>query len=279
MRALAVTAALLWTGVAHAATWERVESARDDEGFTLPSPETRLELTALAAALTRDAVRGELDPSLSARAAALGLRLDVADGVAWLADAEETRRGTGLLAVRIGPMPAELVLQAPHPFYDLGTGPIVALMFDEGLARAAMLATVHRKAASASDASHSPEGGFQALTVGVAQALTDPLFVQLHGFGGSTSDAQLVVSEGSARWWKLPEVGAAVGAALGATDVRFGQDEPALAARQNVQGMVLADTSRFLHLELDKASRDALKEDAARRLALADALRKVVATP
>lgn len=271
----------LWAialGTAHAqdaSTWERVASVRAGEGFALPDVQQRAALAELVADLATAAPRGELPARLGPRATELGLQLSIQEDRVWLHEDPEAPTGLGLLALRLGPLPSEVVLQAPHPFYDLGTGEIVATMFDEGGVRAAVIATVHRKAAPASDMSHSPTSGFQALTLALGDALVEPVVVQLHGFSDQTSASDVVLSEGSSRWWRLEEVGLRLSTALSVQDLRLGTEVPELAARYNVQGLALADRSRFLHIELDRALRDQLRESDTLRASLRGALQEV----
>lgn len=257
-----------------AGTWDLVRARKADSAPTLPTAAERRGYTSLVRDLARAAPSGVVPDALGGRAAALGLDLVRDDGVAWLVETTGHVRGVGVVGFRLGPLLEDLVVQAPHPFTDKHTGAIVAAMFDAGELRAACVATVRRDSGPDADPAHTPTGWLQAATDGLADALDDPLFVQLHGFAASTADADAVVSSGRARPPResIGAVAEQVGIGLGATDVRTGYDIPALAARRNAQGRLLAGRARFLHVELSARMREGLKEDASRRAALADTL-------
>ncbi len=262
---------LAWSALA--GVWEAVEQQRSSpEAFALLSPRERWDLAVLVRDVVRHAPMGELPAELAARADGLGWVLEDDAGVAVLR--EQEARGGGLLAVRLGPVSGELVLQAPHPWFDLNTGRIACRAFEESsLARALIVATVHRNAAPESDAAHSPEQGFQALTQGVVAGLAAPSLVQIHGYA-ETTEADAVVSPGAT--WTRPEAfeerRQRLAVALGADDVRTGAEVPELAATTNVQGRLVTGEARFLHLELSKAQRDRLLAEPAARAALIEAL-------
>ncbi|MFT4624325.1 MAG: hypothetical protein ACI8PZ_002984 [Myxococcota bacterium] len=260
---------------AHAGVWEAVEARRaSPEAFVLPSVRERYALAMLARDLVRHARSKRLPRSIPRRAEALGWTISVEGDVAVLAEGGPGQGG-GLLAVRLGRSTSALVVQAPHPWFDLNTGRIACRMFEENPEIfAVMVATVHRRAAPGSDAAHSPEQGFQAMTQGVVDGLPAPLFVQLHGYG-RTSDADAVLSPGSA-WMRPGEFESALVAvqeALDLEDVRTGVEVPELGAKTNVQGRLVAGRARFLHMELSKAPRDRLLAEPELRARLAAALR------
>lgn len=261
-------------GLAWAGTWELVAARRDDMGYTVPAAEQRAAYAALVRDLARAAPAGPLPADASARAAALDLELVREGDRVWLLERVGATRGAGVLAIRTGPLAHELVVQAPHPTSDLHTGQIVGALFDAGGIRAACFATTHRWAVARSDVAREPSTWFQSATDGLADALLDPLFVQVHGFGEASTVADAVVSEGAARIApaELTLAVRRLAVGLDATDVRTGDEVPALAARGNVQGRLLADRARFLHVELSFVLRDGLRADDARRRAFVDAL-------
>ncbi|MCB9760736.1 MAG: hypothetical protein H6739_12920 [Alphaproteobacteria bacterium] len=241
------------------------------------SDDWRAALVELVEVLARAAPRGAVpDDDAGERANALGM-LWLRDGdVAWIAEVQGSPRGYGALGLRLGPLDAELVLQTPHPRADLHTGDIATALFMGGGVRALSIATTHRR--TARDAAHDPASPMQAVTQGLAAGLADPLFVQLHGFAEATSDADAVLSGGATRWTEaaLACARVRVGAALHA-EVRSGEQVPALAAQTNVQGQLLKDRARLLHLELSLPQRQVLRDDADRQAALRDALLAVAA--
>jgi hypothetical protein len=269
---------IAWVATAAAATWDLVKDHRSDRTFVTPSPEERVSWSEVVADLLRAAPGGQTPDTLRDRAAALGFEwLDRGDGTIVLADRADALRGAGVFAVRLGPLATELVLQAPHPFYDKGTGQLAAELFDAGAVRALCVATANRYAAEGSDPAHAPEGWMQAATDGIARAVPAPLFVQIHGFSQKTTDACAVLSDGPVRLdpARLQSAGRAVADALGCEDVRTGDQVPELAARKNAQGLLLVDRAAFLHLELSPEIRTSLLADEGRQVHLSAALSKL----
>lgn len=266
---------IFWVSIASAGTWELVQERRDTvEVQGDAQVEARAAYTRLVRDLARAAPSGQVPADSGARAAALDLELQLDGTALWLRERADAARGRGVVALRIGPLAEELVVQAPHPTSDLHTGAIAGALFDGGGVRAACFATTRRSAYDGADAAHAPASWFQSATDGLADALVDPLFVQVHGFGGNTTEADGVVSEGPRRLPReeLDRAVRRISVSLGASDVRTGDEVPALAARTNAQGRLLADRARFLHVELSLAQREGLRADAARRTAFVDAL-------
>ncbi len=275
---------ILLLGVALGGAWELARERRPEGEVQDPSAEQRARYAALVRALGRAAPAATLPPDAEARAAELGLELRREGDQLWLLERAEPLpglglRGVGVLGLRLGPLPAELVLQAPHPSSDLHTGPLASALFDAGGVRAVQLATTHRDAGEGADPAHNPASWFQGATDGLADALADPLVVQLHGFSRDTSEADAVLSEGAT---PLPpaELAAMIrrfSAAMGLDDVRDGTQVPALAGRDNAQARLLAGRARFLHLEMSLPLRVALRDEAERRAALSALLRSLAA--
>jgi hypothetical protein len=143
-----------------------------------------------------------------------------------------------------GPM----VVEAPHPKFDLYTHTEAGALFTKANARAFLLATTHRNANAATDSDGDTVGDqsnydgpnvFESVHETVALDGTDA--VQIHGYGNSTEpDYDIIVSEGqpspSARTLQLAQdlrdspgafrVGVydgVIGTALGATGNKQGQ--------------------------------------------------------
>jgi hypothetical protein len=269
---------IFWVAPAFAGTWDAVRDHRSDDPFVPPMPDQRAAFSALVSDVVRLAPGGNLPPDLQDRAATLGFEVvDGRAGTVVLADCTGELRGAGLFAIRLGPLPTEIVLQAPHPFYDKGTGEIASELFDAGGVRALTVATANRYVAPGSDPAHTPTSWFQAATDGLADGLPEPLFVQLHGFAEGTTEANAVLSEGPTHLdaVRLRSAADAVAMALRCTDLRTGDAVPELAARTNAQGLLLVDRAAFLHLELSPQVRQELLIDAEDRARLSLALASI----
>lgn len=256
-------------------TWELALVHQSPQHYVLPSAATRGALRELVRRLAEAAPGGTLPGDAAERADALGLRLDVDGPLVWLHDPDGHDRGAGVLALRLGPLDQELVVEAPHPTTDENTGAITAALFDAGDVRAACIATSNRNSGPGSDPADLTRSWMSVMTLGLADALDRPTFVQLHGFEPDTSDADAVLSPGvgsvDAATWRTALRAVAVG--LGVADVRTGDEVPDLAARDNAQGKLLARRGLpFWHLELSASTREALRKSRARRDTLLEQL-------
>ncbi len=254
-----------------------------------PPDEARLgRLRALAAAVVRGLAPGPPPPALEAQAAALGLELlrarDAAGEVWVLREPAGRREGTGLYAFRPGGAP--LCLQAPHTFFDEGTGPIALAVFADLRAAGLFVNTVHRHAPSPegsglADAAHAERTAYRAVTEGMLEAARWPV-VQLHGFTERDSlgrDVAAVISDGEpARPGDAPAVRLRQALARRLAPARvllYGADVRALGGTTNLLGArVRAAGVPFLHLELSAAARRRLRDGGAAPLSesLAEAL-------
>jgi hypothetical protein len=142
----------------HDLTPERVRAElwpRPPPAFVPMTVEDRAELGAIVAALAWTAVAGGDLRALAARARGIGFGIEiwrVRGRVFWaLREQPEQRRGAGAYLLRPGPSldsAPEIVLQAPHAYFDLGTGNLAAALFfgeeGSGRARALFTNTAHR---------------------------------------------------------------------------------------------------------------------------------------
>ncbi len=256
--------------------------------FTPPDAARLARLRALAADIVRALGPGSPPPALRDRAAADGLDLalarDAAGDVWVLRESAGRREGTGLYAFR--PEGAPICVQAPHTFFDEGTGPIALAVFADVKGACLFVNTVHRHAPSSggeflADVAHADRTAFRAVTQGMLESARWSI-VQLHGFGERDDvgrDVAAVVSDGgSARCKGSPaaRLRHALARRLAPGRVLLhGVDTRALGGTTNIIG---ADTRRagglFLHIELSAAARRRLRDGGAAPLsaALAEAL-------
>lgn len=242
--------------------WEAVKTVRVREiGEVHPATvEQRLALDTLIQAVVRAAPSGGLSEALVAEASALGCSLRVDGQLAVLSG----RPGWALLVVRLGNA-SPWILEAPHPWYDLGTGDLTEKLFLESDARAAVFATTHRALGPETDAAHAVEGTFHTVTLALVESMEEPVVVQIHGFGPGHTDADAVVGG----WGADALANSLVAAGWGAVD---GSVVPALGGRTNVTVRALTGRAPVAHLELSKARRKALRREPADRAVLWTAL-------
>jgi hypothetical protein len=251
--------------------------------FEPPCAERLLRLRSLAADLVRGLSPGQPTQALRDRAAAEGLELVQASdaaGLLWvLREAGGRRAGTGLYAFRPGGAP--LCIQAPHTFFDEGTGQIALAAFAELRAGCLFVNTVHRHAPSAggeglADVAHAERSAYRSMTQGLLEGARWTV-VQLHGFAGHDelgAGAGAVVSDGVAtRPAGAPAARLRDALASRLAPLRvllYGVDASTLGATTNVEG---ADVRRaggsFLHLELSAVARRRLRDGGVAPLASA----------
>jgi hypothetical protein len=240
-----------------------------------------------------------------AQAEAAGFRIerwDVDGQPYWaLVELPEQRRGAGAYIFRVAPAAAdeaaEILLQAPHAYFDVGTGQLGAQLFffppPGARPRAFFTNTIHRYQSapgkklkqknSPADVAHNPEHGFSTATEAFVRTLGGhALVVQLHGFAGRPEDDEdsagaaaggaapageiaMVVSAGD-KHGSSPRslaLAAALTKLFGAGVKRFPEDTRVLGATTNVQMRALAHVpgAEFVHIEMSAATRKALAAD------------------
>lgn len=263
--------------------------------FEVSTIEEREAVVAIVEALVRGAVAGDAPlAQLAGRANKVGLRLQVwrVDGQRYwaLVEAEEDRRGAGAYIIRVGERPAKgplVLLQAPHAFFDLGTGELALRLFFADHPRAVGLFTntLHRywdetgdfqkRERSPADVCHRTDHVFQHATDGATRALRDLLIVQLHGFADSKRRPDAIVSSGDIAESspQVQRISLALQAVLG--DVRrFPEEVDELGGTTNAQARLLRTSRRahFVHLELSASARKKLQRKPELLARMADVL-------
>lgn len=93
---------------------------------------------------------------------------------------------------------SELIIQVPHPLNDMNTGRQGIRAFKELDARVFCLSGTHRyNNEPFSDPTAHHISIFQATTEIVHDRLSNPVFVQLHGFGKQSTDPDIILSNGT----------------------------------------------------------------------------------
>lgn len=110
-----------------------------------------------------------------------------------------------------------LILQAPHIKNDINTGKQAVYCFKNNVARAIFISGTHRcnnsessscsgttstcnsgsEAYRVSDLAHNTNSVFQKTTENVFNAISNSVFIQLHGFGKQASDPYVILSNGT----------------------------------------------------------------------------------
>jgi len=251
------------------------------------------------------AVRGKAaDPkAFAAPLAAAGFTLEVwqVGGKSYwvLLEDPARRRGAGAYLFRLGPpQPEEILLQAPHADYDVGTGDISAQLFfappPGNAPRALFLNTIHRyqvtpgqrerRPGSPADVAHNPDHLYAHATEAALTA-GPMLVVQVHGFGTRSDDdgddddvpagTTMIVSAGreTGSTPRSNAVAAALRRRFGDGVRRFPEDVSVLGATTNVQGRAARSRAGdFVHVEIAASLRKQLRDGGAPLQQLGEAL-------
>lgn len=270
--------AVVWAEPApdgHAWLETTFEAQRDAAVWRATTPTERDALVRFGAELALYVADCEADrAALDAAGRSAGLAVSTRPGLpGWLVVTEADPHGTGMSVWRCGEA-TEVVVQAPHSRHDLKTDDIARHALDAGV-RGIMWNLVHRYRALPdelpSDAVHPADvtrhatSGFHTLSLAWAASVPEGRVLQIHGFGGDRDGAAAILSSGDAT--RPPEAARAPTEAAGIAPVKvYGVDIRQLGATRNVLGRALlrAPRLRFLHVELDRPTRDALAADRAR---------------
>lgn len=261
MTPLLLALALIAFPLAQARSLDPLSIPRADDAPALLSLAEQQTYRALVEDLTEAALIESIDPLLFERAEQLGLSLSHRGRILELRPRDLSQGAVGVLLLRTGPLQAEVILAAPHPFDDLRTGSIAWLAFENAPVRALFVATQSRYASDRADPTRNPQSTLQILTEVMADRLEAPWFVQVHGFSPSTSGLSAVISGGSSGTPLaiLEDCAGTLSAIVGRADVQTGRRVPELAGLQNLQGNYLRDRARFVHVELGRSLRDELE--------------------
>jgi hypothetical protein len=211
-------------------------------------------------------------------------------------------RGAGAYIIRVGGAAETgptILLEAPHNFYDVGTGRLAAELFfakrQGARPRALFTNTIHRyqlvpgdkrkRKNNPADVAHQPQHAFTIATLAFARTAGSVRVIQLHGFGARDEDGDddgdpgsiaMVVSAGDATG--SSNISAAIADALvrvlGSDVKRFPEQTKELGATTNAQGKLLRGQAgaTFVHVEMSATVRKRLAGEAPLREQLAAAL-------
>jgi hypothetical protein len=257
--------------------------------FSPPASDRLLKMRSLVAMLAASNSTGKpIAQQAVADARQLDLELVVARdavGEVWvLREAHERRAGDGFYVFRPGGR--SLCVQAPHTFFDQGTGEIALSVFAQTKAACLFVNTVHRYARSTTpdhpaDVAHANQTMFRSATEGLLDALrlsdrpsvrpsVRLSILQVHGFTARRAipaDVLAIISDGTSR----PDPQAAASRLRAALQARlspgrvflFGRDTRELGATTNVEGVLARKAgAAFVHVELSESLRERLRTQA-----------------
>ncbi len=176
-----------------------------------------------------------------------------------LREGADQNKGWGLYIFRSGNNSSDMVIETPHPLYDLNTDRIGILAFEKSRARAFLLAGTHRNANrdGSADAAHSPRSMFQAVHESVAASSTT--VIQIHGFTlvKEPGYPQIVLSSIGADTSSVSELSSILESKNFTTGIANGEKLKELEATNNIQGKYAsASGATFIHMELESSIRN-----------------------
>lgn len=200
----------------------------------------------------------------------------VANTELWLLREDAAhRRGRGVYLFRAGrPAARSILLEAPHVYFDIGTGAISVAAFladATGREHALFGNSSHRyqgavnaaSGANPADPAHNTSHPIHVATTVVLKT-TATTVVQLHGFGASSSipsSVAAVVSAGVATGSSVTstQVAGAMAVVLAGTTARYPEQTTALGATANVQGQYARSVGMaFVSIEMASSARTEL---------------------
>ena len=192
------------------------------------------------------------------------------------------RRGRGVFAVRTG-QGTPLFIQAPHRYYDIGTGVIARKLFVESDSLFIAWNSAPRYVSDTSDLAHTAKSYLQAMSLAFALLYPKGHVLQLHGFSSKkrttrqAPKAQVIVSDGTdSPSSETQRLTACLKRDLTRHTVLYPRDVHELGATTNTIGRALRRRSfkGFLHMEMSRALRMRLIKDPLARGAIIGCLQE-----
>lgn len=196
-----------------------------------------------------------------------------------LLESENNYSGKGGYIFRIGIVRYNnILLQAPHSFFDKDTFQIALDIFFNYPIKGFYFNTMHRykiekevdnKKFFPCDVAHNPESYFQEMTKGYINNLENPLIIQIHGFSPKdleNSQIKMVLSTGKLKGSDnyFEKITKNMKKEFGNEFVKIYPEEISiLGGETNVQGKFIAKIKKggFLHIELSNNFRKELKNN------------------
>jgi len=239
----------------------------NSESYVIPTDQDQAQFAKLIGMLASADFSGAAD--LAARNNySLTYYVDRGDNMTMdylLRENKPIEKGWGLYAFRKDSK-SNIVIEAPHPLYDMRT-PSVALDIYRALsARALLVAGAHRNANAdkSADVAHADQSIFQSVHIALTQEIQaesgNVIILQIHGFHTSKHDGYPPVvlgfgaetgAEETALAQKIKDALAEQGITAG---ICMGSELQDLCARTNIQGSA-ANEGIFIHMELDESLR------------------------
>lgn len=225
------------------------------------------------------------DPAaLAAEASQLAMTLDRVGALVIVRESNQAKQGRGFFVFRRDPAPETRadVLLVPHGFKDEMTRDIGLALFHQGRFAAAAWNTVPRSYERNSvsvdaDMAHLPGTWFTAFALAAARAWPTGQTLQIHGFdqgkrkSDAAAEADMILSNGTRTAGpQLRRQQQCLASALTRPVLLYSESMRELGGTTNVQGAALRELGYpgFVHIEMSRPLRQALRDDEATRAAL-----------
>ncbi len=267
--------------------------AQPDAEFAPMTADELLQLRELTVQLWRG-ISADQRITVASAAAALGMQLSylmVDQTKLWLLrDNPTAPQGSGCYVFRDEPPPpGAILLQAPHVYFDVGTGYIAAALFMASASASRVHAVIgntahryiqangskQRQQQNLADAAHNAEHPMAHVSAALSAAYSLTI-VQLHGFDPGNHELDQIDAVVSAGVEPAPDAARITADTLRALGLRvalFPDDTAALGATTNVQGVnARAHQREFVHIELATNVRERMRKNRDQAQALASVL-------
>ena len=204
-------------------------------------------------------------------------------GVWVIGEDPSAKRGAGAFVLRAKPK-NDVIVEAPHTFYDLGTLDIARAIFEKKQCRALVINTVHRyrgkdvkgdddDGGSPSDVAHVEHSFFQIAHEELSRTFAHSPVVQIHGFADSKAPGAAIVSASGTNGPASGVARSLKQSSVLPTVLLYPDDVKVLGGMTNMQARWSAKNGRgFVHIELSASTRERLRRESAFSDSFADAL-------
>lgn len=220
---------------------------------------------------------GKLNQQLKKDLLDLNFTVVESDGLITLVESSPPLRGAGIYIINKDAN-NDVLIQAPHSFYDRKTAQIASQLMQENNLKALSISSVHRKVA---DMAHLKDSVFLAFARAFSSMYSAPRIIQLHGFNENkrlqTYSVDFILSNGTAsRYQKLTRQAECLSRKLRSSTKIYPLNVSVLGGTKNSTGRMLRSmgVSGFEHIEIGSKMRQTLKRSAQKRKLFSQCLLK-----
>jgi hypothetical protein len=206
------------------------------------------------------------------------------DGWIGLRELAPACRGQGLYLINRRPQ-GRVVVQVPHAYEDLHTGEVAGGLLRDDIAilawNSAKRSVPDESAAATADLARRRDSLFMALSHAVVEAGPRGRLIQIHGFDNdrrttSAGAAAAVIASSGSQWSSraVDRIAGCLQTVIDGPVLVYPREVTELGATENVHGQALRSHGHegFVHLELNRSTRERLRSAPTARAGFADCL-------